>query len=243
FGGIAVSGNTIAVTDQGNATGTVPGSVDVFTRTNNTWALTTRLTVPDDFFFLPSSLAFDGSTLVVGSSISDAPGAFSAGVAYVFRFNKGQWSMPVTVAANDATPGAQFGSSVGLSDDLLVVGALTPGAAYVFAGEEGVWRQKARLTASDGMDSDGFGFSVSASGHAVIVGAPVHTPASAYVFEEKDDNWMLIAELSANDGISGGDFGTSVAVMNNTLLVGADLQHPLVEGYPGGEAYVFRLDR
>jgi hypothetical protein len=251
FGGIAVSGNTIAVTEQGNAIGTIPGSVDVFTLTNNTWTLTTQLTVPDDFFFFPSSLAFDGSNLVVGSSISDAPGAFSAGVAYLFRFNKGQWSMPVKVAANDATPGAQFGSSVGLSNNLLVVCSLTPGAAYVFAGEEGAWRQKARLIPSDGMDSDAFGFSVSVSGHALIVGAPSHTPASsavpaagsAYVFEEKDDNWMQIAELSASDGISGGDFGTSVAVMNNTLLVGADFQHPLVEGYPGGEAYVFRLDR
>ena len=51
-----------------------------------------------------------------------------------------------------------------------------------------------------------------------------------------------IAELFASDGIGGGNFGTGVAVRNNTLLVGADGQHPPVEGYPGGEAYVYRLN-
>jgi len=83
----------------------------------------------------------------------------------------------------------------------------------------------------------------------VLVGAISHTPASgvsqagaAYVFRPADNGWRQIAELSASDGISGGQFGPAVAVQNNTVLVGAFGEHPPVEGYPGGEAYVYRLN-
>jgi hypothetical protein len=249
FGGIAVSGDTIAVTDQGRSI-FLPGAVDLFQRVNGTWIFAGQLSVPADPFFLPSALAFDGRTLVVGSSLSDAPAALSAGVAYLFRRgDDGRWSQPLTLAAADATTGAQLGSSVGLAGDLVAVGAVTgsgatsqSGAAYLFArqGDSG-WSQIAKLTASDGADQDSFGFSIATDRHAVLVGAP--SAESAYLFQPVDDGgWRQTAKLFASDGISGGDFGTAVAVLNGTLLVGADQQHPLVEGYPGGEAYIYQLD-
>ena len=255
-GGIGISGSTIVLTDQGNAIGTVPSSVDVFTRNNGTWALTTQLFVPDDFSFFPSSLAFNGSTLAVGSDGSDAPSAFFAGVVYVFRFSQGQWSAPVTLSAADATSGALFGFNLSLSGNLIAVGASAgpgataqSGAAYVFASEEGVWSQKAKLIAGDGLDQDSFGVSISVNGQTVLVGATGQTPpatgvfaaGSAYVFQPNDGKWQQIDELTASDGISGGSFGASVAVLHNTLLVGADGQHPPVEGYAGGEAYIYNL--
>jgi hypothetical protein len=43
-------------------------------------------------------------------------------------------------------------------------------------------------------------------------------------------------------GGRGGNFGDGVAVRNNTLVAGAFAQHPPVEGYPGGEAYAYRLE-
>lgn len=258
FGGLAISGNTIVVTDQGTAlTGSLPGSVDVFTRANGTWTLTTQLLVPDDPFFFPSSVAFDGHTLAVGSDISDAPNAFEGGAVYVFQFSEGQWSGPVTLGAADATSGALFGFSVSLNGGLIAVGASAgpgttsqSGAAYVFAGEGGVWSQKAKLIASDGLDFDNFGVSIGVSGQTVFVGATGHTPAatgtfsagSAYVYRQGDGGWRQVAQVSGSDGISGGQYGLAVAIRNNTLLVGADLQHPLVEGYPGGEAYVYSLN-
>jgi hypothetical protein len=256
FGGIGISGDTVVVTDQGRFP-FLPGAVDVFTRTNGVWVLATQLTVPDDFFFTPSSVAIDANTVVVGSSQSDAPTAFDAGAAYVFRFSGGQWSAPVTVAAADATPGAQFGSSISLRDNSIAVGAITApgatflsGAAYVFTAQDGVWSQQAKLVADDGQDFDNFGFSISVSGQTVVVGATGHTPPVAgvfqigatYVFRVRDDRWSEVAEVYASDAISGGDFGVAVAVLNTTLVVGADLQHPPVEGYPGGEAYVYSLN-
>ena len=255
FGGVGISGDTIVVSDSGNFVSR-PGVVDVFTRTNGTWTLSTRLTVPDDPFFTPTSVAIDGNTVVVGSSLSDSPTVFEAGAAYVFRFSSGQWSAPVTIAAGDGTPFAQFGSSVAIERNTIVVGAVTAqaatpqaGAAYVFAGEDGVWRQRAELTAADGADFDNFGSAVAVSGQTVVVGASEHTPpggavnaGATYVYRPGDGRWRQVAELASSDGISGGQFGQGVAVRDNTVLVGASTQHPLVEGYPGGEAYVYRLN-
>ncbi|HYM60746.1 MAG TPA: FG-GAP repeat protein [Thermoanaerobaculia bacterium] len=254
FGGVGISGNTIVVTDEGNGFSS-PGAVDVFTRTNDTWTLSTRLFVPDDPFFLPSSLAFDGRTLVVGSDISDAPTASLAGVVYVFRLDDGQWSAPVALTAADASSGGTFGFSVGLSNNTIGVGAsLGPGAtsqsgaAYVFVRHGDAWIQRARLIADDGADGDNFGTSISVSDQRVLVGATGHTPpagafgaGAGYVFQPRGGTWAQIAELSASDGITGGNFGGSVAVQNGTLLIGAFGQHPPVEGYPGGEAYVYQL--
>jgi len=254
FGGIGLSGNTVVVADSVNGLGL--GAIDVFTRTNDVWTFTTQLFVPNDPFFVPSSLAFDGRTLAVGSDNSDALTAGFAGVVHVFRFSEGQWSAPVTLSAADATSGGTFGYSVSVSGNTIAVGAAfgpgattQSGAAYVFAGEDGLWTQIAKLNAADGVDRDAFGSSVAVSGQTVLVGAVNHTPpatgtfaaGAAYVYQPRDENWSQIAELSAADGISGGGYGTSVALLNNTLVVGAPGQHPPVEGYPGGEGYLYSL--
>jgi hypothetical protein len=262
-GGIGISGNMIAVADEGTGdfnpvTGAFVGTaVDIFTRTNGVWSFTTQLLVPADGFFFPTSLAFGGNTVAVGSSFSDSPTTSQAGAVYVFRFSEGNWSGPVTLAAADGTPFAQFGSSVSVSGNAIAVGAITgqgvtglSGNAYVFTNDEGVWRQRAELIASDGQDSDQFGIAVAIDGQTVLVGALNHTSAitgqpsagATYVFRSGDTGWRQVAELSASDGISGGQYGRAVAVETNTILVGAFDQHPPVEGYPGGEAYVYHLN-
>jgi hypothetical protein len=256
FGGIGISGNMIAVADEGNGFGN-GAAVDIFARTNGAWSLSTQLSVPDDPFFLPTSLGFDGNTVAVGSSLSDSPIAFEAGVVYVFRFDEGMWSAPATAFAADGTSFAQFGSSVSVSGNSIAVGAIAgqgvtglSGSAYVFTHDEGFWSQRAELIPSDGQDSDNFGVDVAIHGQTVLVGAVNHASpltgvfgaGAAYVFRQGDAGWRQVAELASSDGLSGGQYGLAVAVQNNTILVGAFAQHPLVEGYPGGEAYVYKLN-
>jgi hypothetical protein len=90
-----------------------------------------------------------------------------------------------------------FGRSVSISDDTLVVGASgedseltgvngTPnesgansGAAYVFVRNAGVWTQQAFLKASNTDDMDEFGFGVAVSGDTIVVGAPKEDSSSA----------------------------------------------------------------
>src|SRR5437764_1371181 len=82
-------------------------------------------------------------------------------------------------SSNGAANG-QFGYSVAISGNTLVVGApgttvgsnANQGAAYVFTEPVSGWAdmtETAELTASDGAASDAFGFSVSISGHTIVV--------------------------------------------------------------------------
>jgi hypothetical protein len=67
---------------------------------------------------------------------------------------------------------AHFGSSVSISDDLLMVGAeldyspiMKAGSAFIYRREGAHWIEEAKLTASDQAFLDRMGFSVAISGH------------------------------------------------------------------------------
>jgi hypothetical protein len=74
----------------------------------------------------------------------------SFGAAYVFVRSGGAWSQQQKLLAADVRPGDEFGDSVALSEETLVVGArrtnVAPGfgqgAAYVFVGSGGAWSQQ-----------------------------------------------------------------------------------------------------
>ena len=149
------------------------------------------------------SVAVSGDTLVVGAfgersngvgvnppSQTDNSAVFS-GAAYVFVRTSGSWSQQAYLKASNSGEGDQFGYSVAVSGDTIVVGAwgeasngvgVNPpsqadnsagdsGAAYVFARTNGVWSQQAYLKASNTRFSDWFGFSVAVSGDTAVVGA------------------------------------------------------------------------
>jgi len=96
------------------------------------------------------------------------------------------------LTASDGAAGDEFGFSVAISGDTVVVGAdgdnSDQGSAYVFVKPGGGWATTsaftAKLTASDGAAGDYFGASVAISGDTVVVGADGDNSdqGSAYVF-------------------------------------------------------------
>jgi hypothetical protein len=101
------------------------------------------------------------------------------------------------LTASDHAVGDLLGSSVAVSDNIVVAGALNhdvgadanQGAAYEFIRPSGGWTdmtQSAELTAADGGPNDNLGQSVSISGDTMIAGAhqPGIGPGAAYVFIE-----------------------------------------------------------
>ena len=93
------------------------------------------------------------------------------------------------IAADAA--GANFGRSVAVDGDTIVIGAPyagTGGAVYVFRASDG--KQLAMLTADDGAADDGFGYSVAIDGDTVVVGALYDGTDSgaAYIFSS-DSSW------------------------------------------------------
>jgi FG-GAP repeat len=193
------------------------------------------------------TVATSGTTVAVGDPGWEGSEGhkYFEGAVYLFHEASTGWAN-ATETAKLTSPGKaaseveQFGHSVAVSGDTLVVG--TPGSAgkgavYVFEAPGEEWKvvkQVAVLTASDGRGNDSFGWSVALSGKTIAVGAPGHSPASqtitlggaAYVFVEPGGGWQSTSGYSAELNASGsevpcGEVGVSVATTESTVVVGA----------------------
>jgi hypothetical protein len=159
-----------------------------------TWSQQQELAASDgaasDYF--GASVSVSGDTAVIGASYKTFNMQFLQGAAYLFVRSGGVWSQQQELTASDGKGGDQFGYSVSVSGNTVVIGAFgrnsAHGAAYVFVRAGGVWSQQQELTASDGAAGDEFGLSVSVSGNTVVIGAPYKTfngqfyQGAAYVF-------------------------------------------------------------
>jgi hypothetical protein len=215
--------------------------------------------------FFGYSVAISGDTIVVGAYGVEGRGFDNRGAAYVFEKppggSAGHLTESARLTASDAGLGDDFGVSVAISGDTILVGAVQAnvgghndqGAAYVFVKPGGGWSghltEAARLTASDGSAGDQFGDSVSIDGDTVVVGAHFHNvgghgdhQGAAYVFVEPAGGWAgsltETAELTASDGSSGDQFGHGVTVSGSRLAGGAGYDRVGADR-DQGSAYLF----
>ena len=174
------------------------------------------------------------------------------------------------VSALDGESGDDFGSSVALDGNMLVVGAvyedggagnpiMDSGAAYVFLldpNNPSNWNQKAVLRASDAQQNDYFGWNIAINGNTVIVGAPfedggagdpIADSGAVYVFDRNQggpDAWGEVRILSASDAQANDYFGMALGVSGDEIVVGASSE----DGGAGdplsssGAAYIFSRD-
>ena len=192
------------------------------------------------------SVAIDGNFAVIGAYQSDSNG-IDAGAAYVFEHIGSTWHQRQKLTASDASTGAQFGRSVAIEDDTIVVGsnrANNTGSAYIFTRLEDVWSQQAKLTAYDAENGDNFGYSVALSGDTAVIGAFYDNAltGSAYVFVRTGSTWALEQKLTASDAVVSDRFGNSVAIDVNALLVGSYYSSSFGVGYAGSVYYFTRYN-
>ena len=254
---VAVDGNTAVVgAYRDDDDGANSGSAHVFTRSSSTapWSWSAKLTASDaaanDEFGI--SVAVDGDTIVVGAHQNDS----NKGAAYVFTWNSSnsKWEQKAKLTASDAAANDEFGISVAVDGDTIVVGAhqndSNKGAAYVFTKpESGGWAdatETAKLTASDAAANDEFGISVAVHGETVVVGAHQNdsNKGAAYVFTKPGSGGWAdateTAKLTADNGAANDEFGISVAVHGETVVVGAHKYDVGgTEKANAGAAYVF----
>ena len=204
----------------------------------------------------------EGSSAIGGEDDNTAPGA---GAVYVFTWDNGVGSQQAYLKASNADAKDQFGYSVALSGDTLVVGAVgeggddnskpDAGAVYVFTRDnDGEWVQQDLLRASNADAKDQFGFSVALSGDTLVVGAVGEggddnskpDAGAVYVFtRDNDGEWVQQDLLRASNADAGDLFGL-VALSGDTLAVGAVGERSSAIGgeddnsaLDAGAAYVF----
>jgi len=226
---VAVSGDTVVVGAQfedSSSTGVnstpddgagASGAVYVFVRSGTSWSQQAYLkasnTGSEDWF--GHSVTISGDTIAVGAHFEDSgttgvnstpdEGAKNSGAAYVFVRSGTSWSQQAYLKASNTGAGDEFGYSVAVSGDTVVVGAnwedssttgvnSTPddgasdsGAAYVFFRSGTSWSQQAYLKASNTGTEDYFGWSVAVSGDTVVVAASNEDSSTTGVNSTPDD--------------------------------------------------------
>lgn len=155
---------------------------------------------------LGASVALSGDTLVVGAPGQSA-GGNSSGAAYVFVRVGEVWAQQAQLVADNAEANDQFGTSVAIDGDTIVVGAphesssatgingdgstngaASSGAAYVFVRSGTTWTQQAYVKSSNAEAQDRFGFSVGVAGDTVVVGAYQEDSSASGIDGDGSDN-------------------------------------------------------
>ena len=245
---VAIDGDTIVVGAYGKDE--ISGSAYVFIKDGMNWVEQAKLVAsdgaPDDNFGWSVAIYMDTAVISAYRDCNDA--GFYSGAAYVFVRADSTWSEQSKLIASDGASNEQFGRSVAIDGDKIVIGAFSSdfgwesGSAYVFISEGMNWVEQAKLIASDATAEGRFGDSVAIYGDTIVVGANGDDEmgwhsGSAYVFIKDSMNWVEQAKLIASDGVPEDMFGHSVAIDGDTIVVGAFGDD---DSYLGsGSAYIF----
>jgi len=250
---VAISGDIIVVGNQNRETAFVfyrnLGGIDNWGEIKRINATSVQIT---DGFGIGVSIF--GDTIVVGSDGDD----IARGAAYIFQKDVGgvdNWGEVARIIGSDREVGDRFGESVGIYDNIIVVGggqslsplANDPGFAYVFQRDFNAspnWTEIKKLDPSSISPGDSFGKAVSINEDIIVVGAHDEGSGTAYVFQ-KDiggiNNWGQVKELTASDEGFSDHFGWAVSISGDTILIGAD-DDDIAFDQSAGSAYVFEKD-
>jgi len=197
-----------------------------------------------------------GKSVALGNDIAVIGAPFAGdsylGAAYVFGFDGADWTEQAVLVPSTEWMGQEFGSSIDVYGDTIVVGSpsdgtLGPesGSAYVFRFNGVGWLEEARLLPLDLNSADRFGTSVAIAADTVVVGAPgnddpVAAAGAAYVYRYNGVDWVQETKLLPPGGLHHEYFGISVDMAGDRIVVGAHFDGG--NGAQAGSAHVYQFD-
>ena len=162
---VAVDDNTTVIGAPYDG-GDDAGSAYVFIRSGTAWIQQAKLNATDraGFDYFGYSVSVNGDTVVIGAHHDDDAGS-NSGSAYVFTRSGTTWMQQAKLNANDDDAVDEFGVSVSVNGDTVVIGAhldddkgTNSGSAYMFTRSGTTWMQQEKLIETDGADFDYFGY-------------------------------------------------------------------------------------
>jgi len=277
---------------SGNNTVSKAGAAYIFENQSGTWVEVQKIlandrSASDEFGW---SVDIDDSTIIVGAhqDFEDENGLnpiHHAGSVYFFDLDgAGQWNQTQKVVASGRAPDInypnghsgedfsdQFGHTVGISGDYVIVGALNHdwditnstsnwqgGAAYIFERSSGVWSEVQKIRNADNVGWDRFGSDVAIDSNIIAIGMwaedqsvsntdYMKNSGSIYLFVRDGSGvWNEGQKLTAGSRNSGDHFGWDVSMHGDLLISGVEHDdHDENEANPlheAGSAYIFKRD-
>ena len=244
------------------------------------WRETAKIVASDraELDGFSSSVSISGDYAIVGApfeseDIDGNNSLFASGSVYIFKKDvNDNWMQIQKIVAEDRTLADQFGWSVSISGEYVIIGAPlededtegsnflnSSGSAYIFKNDgTDNWVQIQKIVPQDRGSGDRFGSAVSISGDYIIVSAPLeneddgesnslNSSGSAYLFKnDGNDNWIQVQKIVAEDRGEDDQFGNSVSISGNYVIVGVSSEDEDEEGnntlLSSGSAYLFKND-
>ena len=196
-----------------------------------------------------SSLAMGDDILLVGASDDHSP-ILNAGSVYVYHLENDVWTLETHLKLPKVVKNAQFGASIAVNREMIVVGApeggSTYGKVYTYRRKNGTWTLDNTLLPPPGSGLRRFGCSVCFVEDSLIVGdsrgdAPGEGTGALHVFDQVDGRWTLRQTLGAETKRKTKWFGQSLAYDNNRLFVSA-FDYSANTEFVELNLYMFRLE-
>ncbi len=251
---VAISGDTAIVgapLDQVD-NNPIQGSAFVYVRQGRTWVLQTRLVDPegasgDNFGF---SVAIDGDTAMVGIPGDQVLNDTTRGSLIVFTRTGNYWSFDRRLVASDGAQGDNFGWSLALSGNELIVGApfktisiANQGVGYVFSDAGWGWSQVGEIINPLAKPADHLGWSVAISGDTAICGAPDadlgYIDKGMVFIATGANNWMDGQAISPVEIVADEHFGRSVSTQAGIAAIGVPGKTIGSDQYGQGAVYIY----
>lgn len=176
-----------------------------------------------------ASLAASGDRVFVGARSATVGANIGQGIIYPYRLHDGVWSPDGKISDPTGKVRDNFGASIALQGDVLLVGA--PGAVsgdnqgtvYRYDFKNGLWQLGQKFAPNTGESPSLFGAVLGMSGDFALVGAYAENGyrGAAYLFRRKAGAYTQLQKLTASDASPNDVFGHYVALDGTTALVGA----------------------
>ncbi len=249
-----------------NESSTDSGAAYIYKKIGSDWSLESFIKSPlnnagDNFGF---AVSLDNDRVAVGSPFDDSnynsifstapsanPTSLNSGAVFIFKRVGSTWAFEAMIKPSDNTAGKQFGTSLKMKGNYLIVGApaggVNKGSAYIFKRSGSNWTQSGTLRPPDTENTDFFGQTVALASNPVqfSIGAPGESSGgtgsisytgfstensklnsgAVYVYKEFPANTFSITHiLKASNSDPGDKFGSSLAMSDDTIAIGAPFE-------------------
>ena len=233
---LAVTGNKLIVGSSGDREDGSGGRIYTYVKIGNNWSLQDILTSDNDVSgaSLGRAIDYDRQRLLVGAPFF---GDNSEGAVLAFTYTENEWYEVRTLAPEQLSDHAWFGSAVSINGGYAAIGSPNygdnenySGAVFIYENVEEVW--EFRQVIEPHVQIWELGKSVSLLPNLLFIGSS----NELFVYRKTEDNWREVDVLSPDVRES---YGSSIATDSRWAIVGAPGAQ--VDSVESGAAYIYDI--